>query len=74
MYIKHLACILSTNLCRVLFFVQNGGPTYEAANNLPLRGAKTTLWEGGTKGSAFVYSEKLFKKTKYTNTEYVIRC
>lgn len=55
----------------VVFTTDNGGPTYEAANNLPLRGAKTTLWEGGTKGAAFVYSENLLKKTRYVNTEMI---
>ncbi|WAR29517.1 ARSB-like protein [Mya arenaria] len=49
----------------------NGGPTYTASNNLPLRGAKTTLWEGGTRGAAFVYSENLLEKTGYTNNEMI---
>lgn len=55
----------------IVFTADNGGPTYEAANNLPLRGAKTTLWEGGTKGAAFVYSENLLQKTKYVSTEMI---
>ncbi len=52
----------------MVFTSDNGGPYYEAANNLPLRGAKSTLWEGGTKGAGFVYSKNLMKKTGYLNT------
>ena len=57
----------------VLNYIQNGGPIYATANNLPLRGDKGSLWEGGTKGAAFVYSETLLKKSKYENTEYVYK-
>ncbi|XP_046368365.2 arylsulfatase B-like [Haliotis rufescens] len=52
----------------LVFTTDNGGPTFVAANNLPLRGAKNTLWEGGTKGTAFIYSKTLLKKTGYLNT------
>ncbi|XP_046561442.1 arylsulfatase B-like isoform X2 [Haliotis rubra] len=61
---------LMNNLLLV-FTADNGGPTYTAANNLPLRGAKTTLWEGGTKGAAFVYSKTLLRKSGYENTQMI---
>jgi arylsulfatase B len=36
----------------VLFFSDNGGPTGLGATNTPLRGAKATAFEGGTRGPA----------------------
>ena len=41
-------------------------------NNLPLRGAKTTLWEGGTRVPAFVYSPSLLEKRGYKHAGYVL--
>ncbi|XP_046566768.1 arylsulfatase B-like [Haliotis rubra] len=52
----------------LVFTTDNGGPFHGAANNLPLRGTKATLWEGGTKGTGFIYSKSLLKKTGYLNT------
>lgn len=31
-------------------------------SNFPLRGSKDTLWEGGVKGTAFVYSDRIQEK------------
>ena len=38
----------------VLFFSDNGGPVAQGANNTPLRGAKATTFEGGTRVPAIL--------------------
>lgn len=55
----------------LIFTTDNGAAVYNAGNNWPLRGGKHTVWEGGTRGAAFVYSSNLLSKTGYTNDELI---
>lgn len=50
----------------LLFTTDNGGPIPEASNNWPLRGSKTTLWEGGTRATAFLHGPKILKRSGTT--------
>eukprot|EP00117_Sycon_ciliatum_P039228 scpid57202/ scgid0970/ Arylsulfatase J len=53
------------NNTMLIFTTDNGGPVTQGANNWPLRGSKATVWEGGTRGSAFIHGFML-NKTGYT--------
>jgi len=56
----------------IIFTTDNGGSVSHASSNLPLRGTKGTLWEGGTRGAAFVHSPLLQEASKGTTNEGLI--
>ncbi|GAB6024760.1 Arylsulfatase [Chamberlinius hualienensis] len=49
----------------IIFTGDNGGETRAGGNNYPLKGDKTTLYEGGTRAAAFIHSP-LLNKSGYT--------
>lgn len=55
----------------IVFTTDNGGPAagfdLNAASNWPLRGVKSTLWEGGIRGAAFIWSPWLKKSGTVEN-------
>ncbi|KAG8226113.1 hypothetical protein J437_LFUL006743 [Ladona fulva] len=55
----------------IVFTTDNGGAPAglndNFASNWPLRGAKFTLWEGGTRGAAAVWSPRLKKRGRVSN-------
>lgn len=50
-----------------IFYLKNGGDTQFGASNLPYRGEKNTIWEGGTKTVTLFHSKKDFSKFRYYN-------
>ncbi|CAC5416709.1 unnamed protein product [Mytilus coruscus] len=45
-----------------IFMSDNGGDPNNGASNIPLRGNKGELWDGGSKSVGFVYSPRFFKR------------
>ncbi|XP_074032233.1 arylsulfatase B isoform X2 [Leptinotarsa decemlineata] len=52
----------------IIFSTDNGGPAsgfnLNAASNYPLRGVKNTLWEGGVRGAALIWSALINKSQR----------
>lgn len=55
----------------ILFLSDNGAPTIGLypnwGSNYPFRGIKETLWEGGTRGAAFIWSPLITQTPRVSN-------
>ena len=54
----------------IIFTTDNGGQTSKGSSNWPLRGNKGTVFEGGVRGTAFVWGSKL-PKLNYDNKQLI---
>ncbi|XP_065888868.1 arylsulfatase B-like [Dysidea avara] len=54
----------------IIFTTDNGGQTADGGINWPLRGNKNTLFEGGVRGTGFVWGSKL-PKLNYDNNQLI---
>ena len=59
-FMKNTIIIFTTNSGGAV-----GGMNLNSASNFPLRGSKMTVWEGGIRGVAFVYSDMITDNCKY---------
>jgi len=54
----------------IIFTTDNGGQTHQGSSNWPLRGNKATVFEGGVRGTAFVWGSQL-PKLNYDNNQLI---
>ena len=54
----------------IIFTTDNGGQTREGSSNWPLRGNKATVFEGGVRGTGFVWGSKL-PQLNYDNNQLI---
>ncbi|XP_065900217.1 arylsulfatase I-like [Dysidea avara] len=54
----------------IIFTADNGGQTAAGSSNWPLRGNKATVFEGGVRGTGFVWGSKL-PKLNYDNHQLI---
>jgi len=55
-FFMYLKCCQSIKTSFYQSSPQNGGHYPSGGSNLPLKGQKTELWEGGTRVPAFIYA------------------
>ena len=54
----------------IIFTTDNGGQTKKGSSNWPLRGGKNTVFEGGVRGTAYVWGANL-PKLNYDNNQLI---
>ena len=69
--VEALASTGALNNTILVFTTDNGGPAagfdVNYASNWPLKGVKDTLWEGGVRGAAFLWSPMIKKPSRIAN-------